>query len=742
MRLIKSNVPSERKNSFFIKVLSGILIFCLLLVSFIFLLIYQNVKKRSLEQAYLAEQEVIANVSYSASIMQDTASSMLSQLSGDPKLLQLIYSMDTESLSVIQSMQLLKNYTRASSWLDSVYIYCADEDRVCYSYTTSGVYQLSFCALDRFFDADFMQTLTEASYLLQKPAMRQIRYRDNTPEKTVFSYALPVKNSLNRYNGFFVANISAERLMQLGYGMANGTERQLLIVDADGQSYTSGMTLLDGEQTASVIETALADDTQSGQLVVHEADAICTWSRSADTNLYFISCISYTAISSQLNALTRWFLLFYFGIVVFAVLISIYLTIRINREYATLQKQYTLSEKRYAENYSYIKHAILRSFFTLRSSDFVIGRQFVDNGIELEQYSGFSLFLLQLRQRELPDDNQNTPYRRTHFLLQEQLDKTLPQGMRYELVDMLQGRFLLACEQPDTADAQTLAQTLCAAFSDAAQFSVSGIWCSGISAIDQLPSAYRALNERQELLYFYPVGSFVSLAELDTRPIFGKAQAELVRSEAVQALCTQRFDDASVTFVGFFDAWFEPAADVPYTLDLLIAGVSEYIATFKRAYAVTMEYNSSRFRTEVLRAENARAVKRLFLELVQDISCAFASIDNRSNYIDALIGYMERNYADPKLNIDALADHVGLSASHIQNIFKAATGSSISAYLRRLRLNKATELLEQTDVPISEIAERTGFGNSNYFYTVFKRHYSITPTEYRAKRPNLNDIRS
>ncbi|MFR1989012.1 MAG: hypothetical protein ACLS3C_02630 [Oscillospiraceae bacterium] len=56
----------------------------------------------------------------------------------------------------------------------------------------------------------------------------------------------------------------------------------------------------------------------------------------------------------------------------------------------------------------------------------------------------FALFLLQLRQRELSDDNQNMSYRRTHFLLQEQLDKTLPQGTRYELVDMLQGRFL-AC---------------------------------------------------------------------------------------------------------------------------------------------------------------------------------------------------------------------------------------------------------------------------------------------------------
>ena len=152
MRLIKSNIPTDRKNSFFIKVLSGILVFCLLLVSFVFLLIYQNVKKRSLEQSYLAEQDIVSNVSYSASIMQDTASSMLTQLNGDPKLLQLIYSMDTESLSVIQSMQLLQTYTRASSWLDSVYIYCAEEDCICYAYANGNTYQLSFGTLDDFFE--------------------------------------------------------------------------------------------------------------------------------------------------------------------------------------------------------------------------------------------------------------------------------------------------------------------------------------------------------------------------------------------------------------------------------------------------------------------------------------------------------------------------------------------------------------------------------------------------------------
>ena len=183
---------------------------------------------------------------------------------------------------------------------------------------------------------------------------------------------------------------------------------------------------------------------------------------------------------------------------------------------------------------------------------------------------------------------------------------------------------------------------------------------------------------------------------------------------------------------GFFDEWFEPFPDALYTLDPLISGLAEYVSTFKCAYAVILDFDPPHFRMEVQRAESAAAIRALFLNLIQDLSCAFTSIGNRSNYIDKLIDYMSLNYADPKLNVDVLADYVGLSPSHMQNIFKNATGNSISVYLRRLRLNKAAQMLTNTSVPISEIAAKAGFSNSNYFYTVFKHHYSITPAEYRA----------
>jgi YesN/AraC family two-component response regulator len=56
---------------------------------------------------------------------------------------------------------------------------------------------------------------------------------------------------------------------------------------------------------------------------------------------------------------------------------------------------------------------------------------------------------------------------------------------------------------------------------------------------------------------------------------------------------------------------------------------------------------------------------------------------------------------------------------------------SIASYITDYRMQKAKVLLLSSDLPIGTIAERTGFANGNYFFTLFKKHNGITPNEYR-----------
>ena len=54
-----------------------------------------------------------------------------------------------------------------------------------------------------------------------------------------------------------------------------------------------------------------------------------------------------------------------------------------------------------------------------------------------------------------------------------------------------------------------------------------------------------------------------------------------------------------------------------------------------------------------------------------------------------------------------------------------------SEYLQDIRLKKARQLLEETDLSVADIAEQVGYHNKGYFYKLFTRKYGVTPAQYR-----------
>lgn len=77
------------------------------------------------------------------------------------------------------------------------------------------------------------------------------------------------------------------------------------------------------------------------------------------------------------------------------------------------------------------------------------------------------------------------------------------------------------------------------------------------------------------------------------------------------------------------------------------------------------------------------------------------------------------------------ADKCNLSISRFQHIFKEQTGYSPGEYLMYVRINRATSLLIETDLSISQIADILGFTNSTYFIRCFKKQTGKTPLEFQ-----------
>ncbi|MDR1537357.1 MAG: response regulator [Clostridiales bacterium] len=102
------------------------------------------------------------------------------------------------------------------------------------------------------------------------------------------------------------------------------------------------------------------------------------------------------------------------------------------------------------------------------------------------------------------------------------------------------------------------------------------------------------------------------------------------------------------------------------------------------------------------------------------------------NLVEKAKLFIGEHYSEHELSVDRLCEHLHLSQSYFSTIFRQETGASYVQYLTELRMNKAQELLRQTNGKTYEIARLVGYEEPNYFSYVFKKWFGISPTRYRS----------
>lgn len=86
------------------------------------------------------------------------------------------------------------------------------------------------------------------------------------------------------------------------------------------------------------------------------------------------------------------------------------------------------------------------------------------------------------------------------------------------------------------------------------------------------------------------------------------------------------------------------------------------------------------------------------------------------------------------VHIQELAEEMKLSVRHVARIMKETFGMTFTEKLTEVRLWEVARQLELSHEPASIISQACGFNNYNYFYVCFRKHFSMTPSEYRAQK--------
>ncbi|MGG5372967.1 hypothetical protein IGI67_004640 [Enterococcus sp. AZ196] len=103
--------------------------------------------------------------------------------------------------------------------------------------------------------------------------------------------------------------------------------------------------------------------------------------------------------------------------------------------------------------------------------------------------------------------------------------------------------------------------------------------------------------------------------------------------------------------------------------------------------------------------------------------------------MDTSIAFQARRYIDlhfhDGIQINELASELGVHPNHLSHVFKKKYLMSPKAFLRKVQIDKAKELLSTTDHPINIIANSVGFPEPLAFSKVFKKATTLSPSDYR-----------
>ncbi len=104
--------------------------------------------------------------------------------------------------------------------------------------------------------------------------------------------------------------------------------------------------------------------------------------------------------------------------------------------------------------------------------------------------------------------------------------------------------------------------------------------------------------------------------------------------------------------------------------------------------------------------------------------------DGDLGIVKSMIGFIQQNYRE-KISLCDIACSGNVGQSKCCKLFSKYLGQTPNLYLTQYRLSKSIDLLKNTDMSITEIANETGFGGGSYYAEIFKRHFGKSPTRFR-----------
>jgi len=139
--------------------------------------------------------------------------------------------------------------------------------------------------------------------------------------------------------------------------------------------------------------------------------------------------------------------------------------------------------------------------------------------------------------------------------------------------------------------------------------------------------------------------------------------------------------------------------------------------------------------------ENVQELQQLLIDLFRRIYQESQS-EQQSAYSPetrAILRYI-RQHLEKRITLSELARYVSFNETYMCTMFRNQTGMSIVTYINKLKMERAAEMLRDDRLLLKEVATELGFSDQFYFNKMFRKHFGVSPSEYRKGQKDFTKI--
>jgi two-component system, response regulator YesN len=249
-------------------------------------------------------------------------------------------------------------------------------------------------------------------------------------------------------------------------------------------------------------------------------------------------------------------------------------------------------------------------------------------------------------------------------------------------------------------------------------------------SILQIKSEHERLTPCLGKLLYFPGRSLVP----EGRIIASSDSASFDQTRFLAALRALALDDALVQLKAFLSETASNQSYDEYSLKRLCQNmIYSALSTLEPMSLPLPELQSSKLRLfkRIDLAFDIHELENILFPFFEELKEAIRQAEQQpSGILQRIYDYVDKHYAN-EISLSEMASSLHLNYSYLSSYFKQRTHENLTAYINRVRIDRAKELLRNPELSISEVSRMTGFAEHNYFSKVFKKMTGKTPVEYR-----------